>query len=136
MVEGVAMNRRGFIKFFVKGGLCLPLIPAVALASPMRKIIVQESPIAGFQYYAGDEIFPDLWVDTPLLLVRDPENKYDKNAVAVHYKQYQLGFVPRAENTAVAQMLDKGERLSAKVVELAMSKNPWERIRFEVALDG
>jgi len=130
------MNRRNVIKFLAKGGLCLPLVPSVALGTPSRKIIVQESPIAGFQYYAGDEVFPDLWVDTPLLLVRDPENKYDKNAVAVHYKQYQLGFVPRADNTAVAQMLDRGERLSAKVVELAMSKKPWERIRFEVALDG
>jgi len=130
------MNRRDVIKFLAKGGLCLPLVPSVALATPSRKIIVQESPIAGFQYYAGNKIFPNLWVDTPLLLVRDSANKYDKNAVAVYYKQHQLGFIPRADNTAVAQMLDRGERLSARVVELAMSKNPWERVHFEVRLDG
>lgn len=130
------MDRRGFIKFLATGGLCLPLVPSVALATQARKIIIQESPIAGFQYYAGNEVFSELWVDTPLLLVRDIENKHDDSAVAVYYKQYQLGFVPRADNTAVAQMLDRGEYLSARVVALAMSKDPWERVRFEVALDG
>lgn len=129
------MDRRGFITALLKGGACLPLVPVVSLARPFREVIVQQSPIAGFQYYAGDELFPELWVDTPLLLIREQGNKYDENAVAVHYKQYKLGFVPRADNTAIAQMLDRGERLSAKVVELVMSQNPWERVRFEVVLD-
>ena len=133
---GVSMDRRGFIKALIQGGACLSLTPVAALAMPSKQIVVQQSPIAGFQYYAGDELFPELWVDTPLLLLREQDNKYDENAVAVHYKQYKLGFVPKADNTAVAQMLDRGERLSARVVELAMSKNPWERVRFEVVLDG
>lgn len=130
------MNRRGFIKALLQGGASLPLVPVVALAAPFREIIVQQSPIAGFQYYAGNEVFSELWVDTPLLLLREHDNTYDKNAVAVYYKQYKLGFVPRADNTAVAQMLDRGERLSAKVVELAMSQDPWQRVRFEVVFDG
>jgi hypothetical protein len=134
--RGGFMDRRGFIKALFKGGACLPLVPMVAMARPSRQIIVQQSPIAGFQYYAGDELFPELWVDTPLLLVREQDNKYDTNAVAVHYKQYKLGFVPRADNTAVAQMLDRGEWLSARVVELTMSQNTWDRVRFEVVLDG
>ncbi len=130
------INRRGFLKVFLQGGACLPLMPSMALARAERKIIVQQSPIAGFQYYDGDEVFSELWVDTPLLLEREQNNPYDKHAVAIYYKQYKLGFVPRADNTAVAQMLDRGEYLSARVVELAMSKNPWERVRFEVVLDG
>jgi len=71
-----------------------------------------------------------------LLLLRNQDNPHDANAVAVHYKKYKLGFVPRADNTAVAHMLDRGEHLSARVVELAMSKSPWERVRFEVILNG
>lgn len=130
------INRRGFLKAFLQGGAYLPLMPAVVLATPARKIIVQQSPIAGFQYYDGEQVFPRLQVDTPLLLIREQDNIYDKNAVAVHFKQYKLGFVPKADNTAVAQMLDRGESLSARVVELAQSRNPWERMRFEVTLDG
>jgi len=130
------MERRGFLKMLVHSAIAAPLMPAAALAVPVRKVVIQQSPIAGFQYYDGDEVFPKLWVDTPLLLVRDSENKHDENAVAIYYMQYQLGYVPKADNTAVAQMLDRVERLSARVVDLAMSRNPWERVRFEVMLDG
>jgi hypothetical protein len=133
---GDSMDRRGFITALLKGGACLPFVPVAAMADASRQIIVQQSPIAGFQYYAGNDIFSELWVDTPLLLLRNQDNPHDANAVAVHYKKYKLGFVPRADNTAVAHMLDRGEHLSARVVELAMSKNPWERVRFEVILNG
>ena len=130
------MDRRDFIKMLLQGGVSAPLMPAVVLAAPARKIIVQQSPIAGFQYYDGEQVFSELWVGTPLLLIREQDNTYDKNAVAVHFKQYKLGFVPKADNTAIAQMLDRGEYLSARVVELAQSRNPWERVCFEVVLDG
>lgn len=130
------MDRRGFLQAFVKGAIAVPLVPVVVLAMPCRAVVVQQSPIAGFQYYAGNDIFSDLQVDTPFLLKREPNNKYDSNAVAIYFKQYKLGFIPRADNTAVAQMLDRGERLSAKVVELSMSENPWKRVRFEVTLNG
>lgn len=130
------MDRRGFIKALIQGAVCLPLVPVVAIPSPLRRVVIQESPIAGFQYYAGEEAFPELWVNTPLLLERELGNIYDDNAVAVCFKQYKLGFVPRADNTAVAQMLDRGEYLSARVVSLEMTKNPWDRVRFEVVLHG
>jgi len=130
------MNRRGFLRSMLQGAVALPLAPTLPLAASSKTVLIQESPIAGFQYYDGDEVFAELGVDSPLLLVREQDNRYDANAVAVYYKQYKLGFVPRADNTAVAQMLDRGERLSAKVVELTMNKNPWERVRFAVMLDG
>jgi len=133
---GAYMDRRGFMKRLLQGGACLPLMPAMAMAASPRNVIVQQSPIAGFQYYDGERVFADLWVDSPLSLVREAGNKHDKNAVAVYFKYHKLGFVPRADNTAIAQMLDRGERLSAEIIELEISKNPWERVRFEVVLHG
>lgn len=131
------MDRRAFFKALMQGALVLPFVPAIGLTKTYKQqVLIQESPIAGFQYYDGDEVFAELWVDTPLLLQRELSNKYDRNAVAIYYKQFKLGFVPKAENTAVAQMLDRGEYLSARVVELTMNKNPWERVRFGVTLDG
>lgn len=130
------MDRRGFLQVFIKGVIAVPLVSVVALAMPHRVVVVQQSPIAGFQYYAGGDVFSELQVNTPFLLEREPNNKYDSNAVAIYYKQYKLGFIPRADNTAVAQMLDRGEKLSAKIVKLSMSKDPWERVRFEVTLNG
>ena len=130
------INRRGFLKVFLQGGACLPLMPAVVWAAPARKIVVQQSPIAGFQYYEGEHVFHLLRLNTPLQLKRDLKNTYDKNAVAIYAQGKKLGFVPRADNTAVAQMLDRDEKISARIVELTISENPWERVRFEVVLDG
>ncbi|MDX8410908.1 MAG: HIRAN domain-containing protein [Mariprofundaceae bacterium] len=71
-----------------------------------------------------------------LTLVREAENKYDKRAVAVYWHRRKLGYVPRVENAAVAQMLDRGDHLAARIVRLEHSSNPWDRIHIEVSLDG
>jgi len=130
------MNRRGFLQTLFQGVVYLPLLPVVALASPARQVIVQQSPIAGFQYYEGEKIFYSLRLNTPLQLKRDLKNVYDKHAVAIYTQGKKLGFVPKADNTAVAQMLDRNERISARIVELTISEDPWERVRFEVVMDG
>ncbi|MDQ6954051.1 MAG: HIRAN domain-containing protein [Mariprofundaceae bacterium] len=133
---GVGMNRRGFLQVISQGILYLPLVPAAALSMPQRRVIVQQSPVAGFQYHQGEKNFHRLCLGTALHLKREADNKYDKNAVAVFYKDNKLGFVPRADNTAIAQMLERGEQLFTRIVKLEQSKSPWDRVRFEVVLDG
>jgi hypothetical protein len=120
---------------FVKGLVFMPLAPVAAMAMPQRKVVLQQSPVAGFQYYEGERVFNSLRIDAPLQLVRDANNKYDKNAVAIYFRNEKLGFVPRTENCAISSMIDRGEKLSARVVKLEQVKNPWDRIRFEVVLD-
>ncbi|MEX0952102.1 MAG: hypothetical protein WDZ86_07455 [Gammaproteobacteria bacterium] len=46
----------------------------------------------------------------------------------------KLGYVPRMQNTAIAQLLDRGERLTAHINALQEKENPWQRIRFAVEL--
>ena len=130
------MNRRGFIRALFQGAAYIPLAPFALMATPPRRVIVQQSPVAGFQYHQGENVFHCLRANVPLRLVRETENKYDRGAVAVYFKAHKLGFVPRADNTAIAQMLDNGESLSARIINLEQSKNPWDRIRFEVTLNG
>lgn len=54
----------------------------------------------------------------PLVLVRDPENEHDADAIAVHLalSGEQLGWVPRALAAEVAPSLDAGEPWSALVL--------------------
>jgi hypothetical protein len=33
-------------------------------------------------------------------------------------------------------MIDRGERLSARIVKLERDQNPWKRVRFEVAVEN
>jgi hypothetical protein len=42
--------------------------------------------------------------------------------------------VPRAENRAVAQMLDRGENLKATITKMSEGEDPWERVRFSISL--
>ena len=130
------MNRRLFLKSLLIGIASSPLLPIPALAGASeRKVILQSSPLAGFQYYEGERLFDRMSVGAPLQLVREAENKFDSSAVAVYFCDWKLGFVPRAENCAISQLMDRGEELSAYIVDLQRSRNPWERLRFEVAID-
>lgn len=96
---------------------------------------LQESPLAGFQYHHGE---------TPWLhhtarhepvegqLVREPDNRYDDRAVRVDWQGYKLGYIPRLDNAAMSQLMDRGERLEAVIVGLENSSNPWDRVKVEV----
>ncbi len=111
--------------------LCLALSPALARAESVR-ILVQSSPLAGSQYYAVGEFWSELRVGDPLDLIREPDNRHDRNAIRVEWHGHKLGYVPRAENRAVAAALDAGDKLVARIARLSEHPNPWRRVEFEV----
>ena len=91
--------------------LCLALFVTVGGATVARaqnSIIVQESPLAGFQYHSGKKLWDEMKVGDALTLVREPDNPHDPNAVSVHWKGSRLGYVPRRENSDVARQMDRG----------------------------
>lgn len=111
----------------------------LALAAPVHaadaRIIVQQSPLAGFQYYEGQALWDALHVGDPLTLVREPHNTHDANAVRVEWRGETLGYVPRRENSDVARQIDRGAPVRARVVRLTTARNPWQRIEFEVYVE-
>jgi hypothetical protein len=111
--------------------LALAVAPLWAQTSAAR-MLVQSSPLAGFQYYEGAELWEKITVGDELTLVREPDNPYDSNAIRVEWQGRKLGYVPRRENTAVARHLDRGGRVEARVSKLTAHRNPWQRIEFEV----
>ncbi len=102
-----------------------------ALAQTVR-ILVQSSPLAGFQYHAGAALWDELRIGDPLVLAREPDNPHDRNAVRVSWRGQQLGYLPRAENRAVAAEMDGGGRVEARIARLRSHKNPWQRVLIEV----
>jgi hypothetical protein len=95
-------------------------------------ILLQDSPLAGFQYHAGKTLWAQLRVGDALTLVREPDNAYDARAVRVDWQGHKLGYVPRRENADVARLMDGGQRLEARIVRLAEGRDPWSRVRFEI----
>jgi hypothetical protein len=97
-----------------------------------HSVQIQESPIAGFQFHRGEAVWESLNVGDELKLVRETSNEHDPDAVAVYFGDEQLGYVPRAENSAISQMLDRGENLEARICRLLVSDDPWQRIRISI----
>lgn len=111
--------------------LCAACIAAPAWADSI-KVLVQSSPLAGFQFYAGRELWDEMKPGDALALVREPDNPHDAHAVRVEWRGRRLGYLPRAENRAVAAEMDRGGRVEGRIARLNRHVDPWRRIRIEV----
>ncbi|MET0090652.1 MAG: HIRAN domain-containing protein [Candidatus Thiodiazotropha sp.] len=106
----------------------------VNLPTTRRRVILQESPLAGFQYHRAPAIWPFLQVGESLHLRREPTNAHDRYAIAVWFRNEHLGYIPQRDNRTLARLLDQGERLETTIVRLLEEeRNPWRKIRLQVA---
>lgn len=103
-----------------------------AVQAETVKLLVQSSPLAGFQYHAGKVLWERMKVGDTLSLIREPDNPHDARAVRVEWHDVQIGYLPRAENAAVSAAMDRGERVAARIAALVEHKNPWRRLRIDV----
>ena len=126
------MKRRTFFRRLF--GTLGATVASPPIGAEDRSVVIQESPIAGFQFHHGDAIWPALDIGEELALVRESSNTHDPDAVAVYFHEQQLGYVPRGDNHAIAQMLDRGESLEARISKLLAEGDPWERIRISISL--
>lgn len=97
-------------------------------------ILLQDSPLAGFQYHAGKKLWPQMQVGDALTLVREPDNVHDPKAVRVEWQGHKIGYVPRRENADVARFMDDGKTLLARINRLAEVRDPWSRVRFDIMI--
>ena len=136
------MERRSFLNSVLAAAATLPFVGRARAAEHSherhgkgaeRELLVQESPVAGFQYHEGESDWSRLSAGDQLELLREPANPYDRRAVAVYWREFKLGYVPRAANTACSQMMDRGERLTARIERLRESSDPWKRVEPSIA---
>ena len=120
-----------FSALLALAALALAGVQLHAQTSEVR-MLVQSSPLAGFQFHQGKQLWDEIKIGDPLTLVREADNAHDSNAVRVEWQGHKLGYVPRRENQAVAQHMDSGGRVEARVSRLTQHRNPWQRIEFEV----
>jgi len=111
------------------------LLFAAAAPAQQVRLLVQSSPLAGFRYHDAAAVWRDLAVGDRLDLVREPANPYDQNAVRVEWRGRKLGYVPRAENAALAWAMDRGEPVTARISALREHRNRRQGIEFEVFVE-
>src|SRR4051812_47864256 len=115
-------------------GAAAAFSPAPAHAQSVRAL-VQSSPLAGFAHDEASAVFAELRVGDGLALAREPGNPHDANAIRVDWRGRKLGYVPRAQNAALAWAMDRGEPLSARITRLRRHPNPRLRIEFDVYME-
>jgi hypothetical protein len=113
---------------------CFAFLPGRTAAQQVR-ILVQSSPLAGFNYHRAPEVWQRMRIGDALELQREPDNTHDGKAISVHWQGHKLGYVPRAQNAALAWAMDRGESLDARVSRLRPHRNPRKRLEFEVYVE-
>ena len=117
-----------------------------------KKIFFKECAVAGISFHieAEDEIWNELEEGTELALVRDKNNKHDKNAIAVALADdyngnpddfdfdFILGYIPRNDNSDLATMFDAGygDKFSAEITTLKKYGNVNSRIRITIYIES
>lgn len=97
--------------------------------SPKRKKIEQEFEritaypinIVGLRYENRMDIIKQMNKNTPVYLKREPNNPYDTNAIAIYEKEknQQIGYLPRNNNTAIAEAMDVGLAVYASIYKIS-----------------
>jgi len=99
---------------------------------PSRRII--DSNVAGFSHWDGFLVFEQLKPGSKLKLVAEFDNPYDPDAVAVYFKGTKIGFVPRAHNFIVAQLIRFGHKgvLEARVTRVNAQAHPEHQVQMTI----
>ncbi len=78
--------------------------------------------------------WPLLSAGNPLELKGEPWNVHDDKAMALYWQSSKHRYIPRADNTVIANLLDQNRALNASVCEKRQTRNPWERLWVRVEM--
>lgn len=138
------MERRDFIRKMLGLGTLVSVPPLGFLSGWQREkydwtnnsfsVPIYDDFIRGMWYYEGRNNSHWINIGDPLDLVREPENKYDRNAIEIYWKALKLGYLPREDNLVLSNLLDRGMLLKADVKEVYANNSLHERIRINVEI--
>jgi len=129
------MKRIDFInKLIALGGLSF-LAGKTVETKQFQKFYLLQSFVRGFQYYAGPEVISQMKEGDMLELVREPDNEYDPSAIAMHWNQKKIGFIPTEDNDVLSKLLDIGiPELIAEITFLQPTAAAWENVRIAISV--
>ncbi len=74
--------------------------------------------LAGVSFEGRQDVVAGLRIGLGLDLVRQPDNAFDDNAIAVHYGALQIGFLSKGIAKHLAPLIDDGARYRARIESL------------------
>lgn len=92
------------------------------------------SAVVGWGWNKGDSIWGMIKPDKKLRLVREAFNTHDSRAVAVFFSNTKIGYIPKKDNKAIADLMDAGKAnlLHARVLVAEKSDNSVSPVTFYI----
>jgi len=79
--------------------------------------------VVGVTFTNAQNIIPKLKPDMGLKLVRQHDNPYDSNAIAVFFANHHLGYLPKAVSQKLAPLIDSGSCRKVTVANITGGYN-------------
>lgn len=108
----------------------------ISIPKPFEKdIFLFDTYVAGTTHIEGiEELEPHLNVDDRLEFFREPDNRYDKQAIVIKTLDgVKIGYVPKQDNVIFARLMDAGKLLFGKITSKE-KKGSWVKIYIKVFL--
>ncbi len=135
------MTRREFLRDASQAGLLVSassFIGEVATAEPyanFHALPIYRAYVRGVQYRGFPPDYLDqIEVPTPLDLLREPDNAYDKRAIAVYHYGVKLGYLPREDNLVLSKLIRRGLPVVCRLIGLQPQLETYKQLSIEVAL--
>ena len=117
-------------------GLVGLLHGVISIPKPFEKdIFLFDTYVAGTTHIEGiEELEPHLNVDDRLAFFREPDNRYDTQAIVIKtIDGVKIGYVPKQDNVIFARLMDAGKLLFGKITSKE-KKGSWVKIYIKVFL--
>lgn len=98
-----------------------------------RNTFTLETYIEAWQYYDGDVVLDQLDIDETLILIREPNNKYDQYAVKIHTETgYMLGYISAVYSEFIADVIDRQLKYEVRISRKYPDAIPQMKIWIEI----
>ncbi len=108
----------------------------LVIPKPFEKdIFLFDTYIAGTTHIEGiEELEPHLNIEDKLDFFREPDNRYDKEAIMIKTSGgVKIGYVPKQDNVIFARLMDAGKLLFGRI-SYKEKKGKWVKIKIKVYL--
>jgi len=92
--------------------------------------------LAGFSHTEGYMVLDDMKPGQLLTMIREDENKFDKEAIALFYHDLHVGYIPACENGELAMLMDYGwsELFECRITQVNKEAHPEHQVQIRVNL--
>ncbi len=124
-------NKKEIIK--VNSGLAKSLAQGlINLDVMLKNINVLHTNVAGVYYHSPEEFADAIKEKDTIELKREPNNEYDKFAIALYFQGIKIGFIPKDKNEVMANLMDAGKSFFGLVTQKGI--DDYENLALEVEI--